>query len=195
MTTRILLDVADDEVAREVAARLGGRARRVHARTPHDAVEALARGAAVVVVGALSGTPEAAEGPAGSAPDAVLAAIVQPVRWWVRAARTTGAFVVVLGDDEVFAGLDDRDLPDEWATPRPVTTRGRAQRAAGAIVDRAGGAVVRGPVGGDPAGLAAVVAWAVAGRHAGRWHVDGDGLDGRVTTLAMADRPLEVEDA
>lgn len=173
-TTSFVLDTPDDTLAAAVERALHGRTRRHRATSAPDAVVGL--GAAGVVVVHPAGPDEPA-------------AIVQPVRWWIRAATSTGARVVLLSSLRVFAGREGPD-PDEWTVPTPHDGVARAWRAAEALVDQHGGAVVRAAPAHPAQDVADLLGWVAVGGHDGHWHLDGSGLDGRLTSIARADDPL-----
>ena len=194
----ILIDAAD-EFAAAMAALEGGRLRPRTARSAPEAVDvvaSLAPGVVVVAPSAPSQDTEAAT---------LHRAIAERTRWWCEASAVTGAFVVLVSTADVFGPDDSHDgrrvdtrgdrsvgsvlPPDEFSWPTPGDRLGRAWRAAEATVRAAGGAVVRHDPGHDPGhdpdrdpesehgALAGLVAWVVAGRRRGVWHVGGARLD------------------
>lgn len=195
----VVVDADHHGLATMLEAEVGARVHPAAITNPHDAMALAGSLAPSVVVVARSQSPMVQSARMGQVD--VVDALVQPVRWWLRAAMVTRAFVVMVSDAEVFtpagAAPVGRATFDEYALRQPVTVRGRALRTAEVLVERAGGAIVRGAgVGGGDTdtdeleGLAALVAWVVAGRHGGTWHVDTPLLDATFTRLAMADRPL-----
>lgn len=178
-------------------ARLGARVQHLRPATPHAAVDAaVAAPADVVVIDSAGNLADAGAAPAGGPPDSVMAAITEPARWWIRAADVVGAFVVVVSGPEVFGGPPTPDRgsarSDEYGLRNPATPRGRALRIVEHLAAAAGGGIVRvGPHDPPQHGLGDVLAWVVAGRHSGAWHVGGDRLDATFTGIAMADAPVE----
>lgn len=175
--------------------RLGARVQHVRPATPHAAVVAAAAAPAdLVVIDSAGEAADAGAAPRGRPADEAVAAITQPARWWLRAADVVGAFVVVVSGAEVFGGPTTPDRgsarPDEYGLRNPATPRGRALRIVEHLVTAAGGGIVRSGPGEPGDGLADVLAWVVAGRHSGAWHVDGDRLDATFTGIAMADAPV-----
>lgn len=169
----ILTDVVADDLAAALSARWGPRMRPRTARSEADAVDVVASLDPGVVVVA----PVAA---AAAAPGDVHRAIAERTRWWSVAAGVTTAFVVLVGDAEVFGaqGGNGGGVPDEFGHPDPSGMPGRAWRAAEHVVRAGGGAVVRhDPAAAAVPAVADLVEWVVAGRRAGVWHVGGARLD------------------
>lgn len=184
----ILIDIESTSLHDALLQALGSRVQPRHARTPADAVDVVASlDPTVIVVGPVAPGE-------GSDDESVHQAIVERTRWWCEAAPVTGAFVVLVSDVAVF-GDAVSPPPDEFTVPTPVDMPGRAWRAAEALVVAVGGAVVRqDSASADTASRAALVevlTWALAGRHAGTWHVGGAGLHDLHTRVVRGARTVD----
>lgn len=177
-TTRaILTDVVAGDLAAALSARWEARMQPRTARGEPDAIDVVASlDPGVVVVAPAAAADVTAAGD-------LHRAIAERTRWWSVAAGVSGAFMVLVGEAEVFGaqvGTGGGAAPDEFSHPEPDGMPGRAWRAAEQVVLAGGGAVVRHDPGTAATAVPAVadlVAWVVAGRRAGVWHVGGARLD------------------